>query len=661
MDEKYKILLNKEKSLRSVNITEHVPLNLENSNKLLPLSDEQAVVNSYEQFEKERKESHKYRFYGVLNTVVSNCLYNENIRIFEENNNITSEFIRSNSIFVNDGWYGYFEPPDTDVAQIQNDNESSRCQFKTFDPGYDRLSMIDDDGKQNYLLKITYPFESRDINLVENNDGISLKDGLQIINKGEVTINNRQYVTFKTPINHALEKDDEVRLYNFIDNTNGGLYLEGRTFSVIKLGDQENNNLNRVFAIDINPKDIDFNKGTSTIKRSIDNIVSEYYVRRLKSLTTIEKDYDIYPAAYGVNYFDDTEAGFYFKKDVDVEGLRDNLGRPLSTLFFTIVKNDNDTDNTNLKNIYFLDKQKNLPEKIKNRYWMPIIGGYETEQDSNVNYNIRAVGSNYPGGNPNYPQNYFENIDESNIEFDNDIVEYNEKNLSEIVLEEIFHRVNTVYRDNLKTINPEKEDKREGYIYNPHSPITIREFSEYVEEGDTQNTLNIPDYAHLKYSANTESLPTGVLTTKPLSKESIIYRWKDLLEIGFIDGNGKGVEYPFESGAHYIYIDKNFYLYRQDPPCIVDLTTQQVTLPTEKNKFIALVSEPTFFEFTPDDVVSILGENIPVNLGDAGISPTNVDVKFITYSGNYELGERDTPGGCADYSSLQQKIITDDC
>ena len=56
MEEKYKILLNKEKSVKSVNETSHVPLNLENSNKIIPLSNEQTVVNSYEQFEKERRE-----------------------------------------------------------------------------------------------------------------------------------------------------------------------------------------------------------------------------------------------------------------------------------------------------------------------------------------------------------------------------------------------------------------------------------------------------------------------------------------------------------------------------------------------------------------------------------------------------------------------------
>ncbi len=676
MDEKYKILLNKEKSVKSVNINSNVPLNLENNTNIIPLSDEQTVVNSYEQFEKERRECSTYRFYGVLNTMASNGLYNENIRIIDEtlptstlpNSTpapvvpiITDKIIPANSIFVNDGWYGYYEPPDTDEAQIQNDNESSRCQFKTFDPGFDRLLMIDDDGKQNYLLKITYPFDTRDINLVENNNNTSLKDGLQIIEKGEVTINNRQYVYFKTPINHGLNVEDEIKLYNFIDNTNNGLYLNERTFNVTKLGNQENSNVSRIFVIDVNPSDIDFTIGVSTIKRIVDDVESEYYVRRLKCLTNLEKDYDIYPASYGVNYFDDREAGFYFKKDIDVEGLRDNLGRPLSELFLSIIKNDNDTDYTNIKNVYWRDKQKNLPNTIKNRFWTPIVGGYETEKDVNVNYNIRAVGSNYPNGEPNYPQNYYSNLDESNEIFDNDIVEYNESLLSEIVLEPVFHRINTIYRDNLNLIDGNKTDKREGYIYNPHNPIQIRAYSQYIEEGNTQNTLNIPDYAHLKFSAHTESLPVGILKTRPLTKESKVYKWRDLLEIGFIDGNGNGVEYPFESGAHYVYLDKNFYLYRQDPPCDVNFTTQEVTLPAEKSKFLSLIGEPTFFDYSVGDLISILPGGAPVNLLDPNLQPTTVDIRFITYSGEYELGERDTPGGCVDYSSLQKQMVTDDC
>lgn len=700
MEERYKILLNKEKSVESVNQTSNVQLNLENDNRLLPLSNEQTVIDSYEQFEKERKESTIYRFYGVLNTLASNCLYNENVNIQTVNdgsgslgqalglgnlgvtinpNDVFAFTIPSHSIFVNDGWFGYYEDVDTSDAQIQNDNESSLCQFKTFDPGFDRLLMLDTDGKQNYLIKITYPFDTRDINLVQNNEGISLKDGIQVIEKGTVTINNRNYVYFKTPIDHGLSEDEEVRLINFNDNQNGGLYLNNRTFNVVKLGNQNNNLPNRIFVIDINPADIDINVGVSTIRRVVDGVDSQYYVRRLKSLTTQEKDYDMYPAAYGVNYFDDAEAGFYFKTDIDVNGLRDNLGRPLSELFLTIVKNDNDTPPTDPKNYYWMKQQENLPANIKNRFWMPIIGGYETEKNINVNYNIRAVGANYPGANPNYPQVYYTGIDESNQIFDNDIVEYNEKELNERTLEPLFHRINTVYRDNLNTINSNKLDKREGYIYNPHQSIIIREFSQYVEEGDLKNTLNIPDYAHLKYPTNDNTnlgsgssgggiglnnlfsnLPTGPLQTLPLSTESKIYRWRDLLEIGFVDSDGNGVEYPFESGAHYIYLNNRFYLFRQDPPCEVNFLSEEVTIPQDIPLLKDYLSEPTFYDVQVDNVLSIFGDQ-PTDLLDPNAQSTNVEVRFLRYTGEYNLGERDTPGGCVDYSLLEEKTITDVC
>ena len=685
MDNRFKILLNKEKSVSSVNTNSKIGINLESNDTLIPLSDEQTVVNAYEQFEKERRECSTYRFYGVINTVASNCLYNENVNIVKVDdpksdlyaeigasvnpapNDIYGFTIPANSIFVNDGWYGYYQEVDTSEAQQQNDNSSSLCEFKTFDPGFNRLLMIDSDGKQNYRLKITYPIDKKDITLVENNNSISLKDGIQIIEKGEVTINNRKYVFFKTPINHGLQRGDEIQLHNFIDNQNGGLYIDSRTYTIVKLGNQDNNLPERIFVIDINPIDIDFNLGVSTIKRVINGVESEYYVRVLKTLTPDEKDYDLYPASYGVNYFDDKEAAFYFKSDIDVKDLRDNLGRPLSELFLTIVKNDQDGDMTNINNQYWLNEQSFLTDtQLRTRFWMPIVGGYETENNVNVNYNIRAVGDNYPGGSPNYPQVYFPNIDESDDLFDNDIVEYNEHLLLERTLEEIFHRTNTVYRENLSQIYSNKLDKREGYIYNPHRKIKIIDYSDYVEEGDIINTLNIPDYAHLKYTGfsvfdTSYVYPTGEYKTLNLSSESKMYRWRDLLEIGFVDNVGNGVDYPFESGAHYIYIDPTFYLFRQDPPCDVVFTSKQVTLPSEVMRFKQLVGEPTFFDYSVDDLQSVLGTSVPVDLLDSNISPTTVDIRFLSYFGDYNLGEIDTPGGCIDYSSLLEKTLTDDC
>ena len=157
MEKTNKILLNSQRLPDNVNVTTQVQLGLENSNKPLPLNDIDTTVDQYEQFLKERKESSLYRFYGVIKPVISNPLFNENVKIYEDQNNeIKAKKILSAGVFEKDGWIGYYnDEPNEDALQF-NDNKSALCDFFPFDPGYDRLRMLDSDGKQNYLLKITY-------------------------------------------------------------------------------------------------------------------------------------------------------------------------------------------------------------------------------------------------------------------------------------------------------------------------------------------------------------------------------------------------------------------------------------------------------------------------------------------------------------------------
>src|SRR6056300_1942800 len=225
--------------------------------------------------------------------------------------------------------------------------------------------MLDSDGKQNYLLKITYPFEKKDIQIVKNNLGITLKDGIPIIEQFEIEINGRMYVGFRTAMNHGLNQGDKIQLNNFIDLTaNNTLNLDDKFYRVFKLGNQTNNKKLRTFIIDVDPSEIGFNIGTSTVKRVIKDKPSQYYVRRFKSLTIDYKDYDLYPAAYGVTYFNDDVAAFNFKTDIDVENLTDNLGRPLSELYLTIVKNDKDSDSTSINTQYWNSTLTNLSSSI---------------------------------------------------------------------------------------------------------------------------------------------------------------------------------------------------------------------------------------------------------------------------------------------------------
>ena len=679
MEKTNKILLNSVKLPNNVNETTQIQFDLQNSNKPIPLNDIDTTVDQYEQFLKERSESTTYRFYGVVKPVINNVLFNENIKIYvDDNNNITGKTIQSSSIFEKNGWVGYYND-DIESNQL-NSNQSALCEFFPFDPGYDKLRMLDNDGVPNYLLKITYPFEKTDIELVKNNSGTTLSNGIPVIKQFPIELNGRMYVGFLTPMNHGLSEGSNVRLYNFIDLTsNNSLKLDKKSYKVVKLGNDTNDLKLRVFVLDINPSEINFSIGISTIKRTVGNTVSEYYVRRFKTLTVSGyTDYDLYPAAYGTNYFYDNLAAFNFKTDIDIENLKDNLGRPLSELYLTMVKNDNDSDPNSINTQYWnnIILNSNLSNTITTtpngttRFWTPISAGYELENDVNVNYNIRSY------GDPNYGNSlYFENIDESDDTFDGDIVEYNESELLERVLEDVYHRINTIYREYLNTIDTDKLDKKEGYIYRPFNLIRIREYANYINPLinlqqiiDQYNITNPTDIENLKKSFQIPDYATEISPN--------VYKWRDLLDIGFVDSSGRGVDYPFESGAHYIYLDKTFYLQRQDPPCSFTLLTEELTLGDnnidpnneDQNKLVKLLQDATFLNYSFNsaaDVSTVINTSGSGGIYDIlnynGTTPLNLEVTLANYFGEYELGRRDIAGGCIDYSILKRKDLTDVC
>ena len=671
MEETKKILLNSSRLPNNVNVTTQIQLGIENVTKPIPLNNVDTTVSQFEQFEKERRESDIYRFYGVVKPVISNPLFNKNVKIYKDvNNDIVSKTILSSSIFEKNGWVGYFNDELDQTALEFNDNKSALCEFFPFDPGYDRLNFLDSDGTQNFLIKITYPFRTKDIVLVKNSANVSLKDGIPIIEKFLIKLNGRNYTGFRTAMNHGLTEGDRISLLKFTDNTsNNSLKLNSKFYRVFKLGNETNDNKLRNFVIDVDPNDINFTIGVSTVKRVVKDKPSLYYVRQFKSLTSSDyKDYDLYPAAYGVTYFDDKVAAFNFKKDIIVTGLVDNLNRPLTELYLTIVKNDNDTSANNISSQYWISKQKNLQIPFNTRFWTKISAGYLLENNTSINYNVRSYGDiNYIGSS------YFENIDESDDIFDGDIVEYNESELLERRLELVYHRVNTVYREKLNSIDSTQENKMEGYIYSPFNLIQIKEFMNYInpivdlqsivdkykitnpiEIDDLRKAFKIPDYA-------TQIAPN-------------IYKWRDIMEIGEFDSTGNGVDYPFEDGAHYIYLDNRFYFQRQDPPCEFVLISEDITLGSsdvddvQENKFLKLLEDPTFLQYrfktssTISSVINNSGTNGVLNLVNYnGITPLELEVTLVDYVGEYELGKRDVGGSCIDLSVLKVKDIDDVC
>ena len=211
MEKTNKILLNKTRTYNSVNVNSQIQIDIENTSKPIPLNDIDTTVSQFEQFEKEREGSTIYRFYGQVTPIISNPLFNDNIKI----NNVEpdqkedpglgtvvqtpdspTKKIFSSDIFETDGWIGFYNDELDETALQFNDNKSALCEFIPFDPGYDRLRILDSDGIPNYLFKITYPFRSKDIEIVQNNNGTTLKDGIPVIERLVIDLNGRKYVGF---------------------------------------------------------------------------------------------------------------------------------------------------------------------------------------------------------------------------------------------------------------------------------------------------------------------------------------------------------------------------------------------------------------------------------------------------------------------------------
>jgi len=636
MDDRIKKLLSGERSVLDSNKNAQMDINIESKTRPVSENNLSERISQNTQFELERSESSIYRFYGNIKSIVSNVLFNDNLKIYQRDGATQSEKTDANQVIEVDGWFGYFDD-DAETAQEYvrdannyNDNKSSLCELIHFSPGPNRLRFDDSDGQQNYMLKITYPYETQDIVLVKNTSGVSLKDGINIIGVEERVMNERSYSSFRCVINHGLKKGDIVTLYK-----SGN--LSGEEYLVVELGDQTNNQRDRYFVLDIpvNESSSQINKETSTFKRTRDGVTSNYYVRKFKSITTGFKDYDLFPASFAESYFGDEEVAYNFTKDIDVSGLKDNLGRPLSELFLTIVKVDTDTSN-DFKDQYWKDLTKNntnIPTDIRDRFWTKIKGGFLTENDTSVNYNVRSISSD--GGT--YPQTHFgsvdNGIDESDNEFIGDISEYNSIELSERILEPIYHRINTIYREyrkdivNLKTTNDggfEVDDLREGYIYRPHYRIKIREFASYIETGDESQVIGIPDYATIDYQYEDKN-----------GDNVNVYKWRDLLDVGFYDETGRGLDYPFKSGAHYMYLDLRFFLQRQDPPFRVYENEIDLTLNQDEELFEYLVKSPNYLSFRVDESV-----NLPDVINVDSPDVASVAVIVSESDGEYPLGDR---------------------
>jgi hypothetical protein len=327
-------------------------------------------------------------------------------------------------------------------------------------------------------------------------------------------------------------------------------YGNQNNYQVTSLGDSGSGSEEYIFNIlNVGYTGTTFQQFTQgTFKRIINlansgDTVSSYYIRRHKILTTSESsvlanagfEYNIYgdktkcevkPLTPNQKARTSVKEGarsytLSFNSDVDIRGLQDNQRRPLSSLYFTTIWRGYLGWTSNMKQGWYFNTylQNGKPQT----WW----------DQSNTNSNTNIPQSFYTTTLGGATKFYYNQLLTTGDTMDGDYCEWNNYEQLERVVSTYQHKIK--YNQNwFKLDNDLPVSNQPGYFYQPHNPIQISAFSDYVEEGSGVNVVGIPDYAYY-------------------STLSALFRWRDKYPYGYIDTDGIGVDYPFLNGKHYPY------------------------------------------------------------------------------------------------------------
>jgi hypothetical protein len=406
--------------------------------------------------------------------------------------------------------------------------------------------------KNNYIKNMTYTNLSgtKTINWKSG-------DGLPFIITNMMDGGNK-IVSFRSSVKHGLSVGEFVKLSL---TYNGDSYFE-----VYSLGDGTSNSEYYVFNVFNYGFTSTFNDNVSgTFKRVLNidfpnDTTSEYYVKELKLLTNPE-DSVLVKTGFEQSIFGKTKkfesSGFTpnhiervsvkegsqsysltFNTDIDISPLRDNQKRPITELFFNVIYKGYFGwmfgANAELQQGY----EYNLP-LVKDSAGGLVPDSWWSNSNNNSKTGFQIDSYTKTSGVNGFLFYYVKSLKKGDI-IDGDYCEWNSYEQKERVVSTLYHKFkyNPLIFD-VRASSAISNLNLFGYYYQPNHTLTIREYSDYIENGDPANVIDIPDYAHFSTTENS-------------------FIWRDIYSYGFIDNDKIGVDYPFLNGKHYPFKDYNF-------------------------------------------------------------------------------------------------------
>lgn len=439
-----------------------------------------------------------------------------------------------NNISEENGWFGFVNPSNIDIPNygdiIINKcmNNNKACEFidmypdrslYSFNPKVNKYRNNRIEKNWNYCL--TYPYKNNYDNILineKNTNGIKInRDCISF-----KTFNDRTVMLMKSVIKHNLQENSQIQLYIKKKNEN---YIKVDLFTKVEgIGDLNGNDKEHYFYINFDDIsqyfDYEDEKIINDIRFSkiINGIECSYYIREFKRIPNlkfskervedIEQQYmDSYvnkslftkknnkyeildfdntlsKIGFSQNIYGDKLSQIVYTDDIVLDRLTDNLNRPLSEVYLTIIKNNKGYDKW-----YDSKKYKDSDVEYSHAFGK-LTAGFDLdiyEKDYNVHciHNIELFDNNNveygwndilkipeSGQIVNKPNQVLIDNDgkiiieeavENSINIDDtvflgDIVEFSPSEVKEISIEPIYYRFNTLQREYLFNSDDERQN-----------------------------------------------------------------------------------------------------------------------------------------------------------------------------------------------------------
>lgn len=250
------------------------------------------------------------------------------------------------------GWFGFINASNLKTTGPGEDGKLSKiscvinnrrnCEFIdmypdrtafTFSPHYNK---IQDRLENNWDVFVTYACGCEDgstdceCNPLVGNTVV--KNALAVLSvTREKGITGEDIYVFRCYTKHNLKRGDMFKVFTDSADPFG-------VFMVSNVGNTTKGDPDYYFYIDSNGVPENLVSFTDVrIRKTYNGMDSSYYLRKLKK---IDLNCERYKLAFANTIYDDDTTQFTFTDDIDVGDLTDNLGRPVTELFITIVKSN---------------------------------------------------------------------------------------------------------------------------------------------------------------------------------------------------------------------------------------------------------------------------------------------------------------------------------